>query len=208
MTSLILASRSPRRKELLESASIEFQIHVPEESELEAPKIRRRESPGSIVRKIAKAKAEACARELLAMGKKDALILAADTLVFLNNKVLGKPSSEHEAKAMLKMLSGNWHQVNTGVSVIHLKDGKLKSRTLDVKTKVKFFRLKTEWINWYVNTGEPMDKAGAYGAQGFGSALVEKFSGSYTNVVGLPLGETLELLELVSGIKRTDLQAK
>lgn len=196
---LYLASRSPRRKELLEKAGVKFQVKVPAKEELPAPKTIKKLSPQKIVRLISEAKGLACVEELVEENIQRGLVLSADTLVFLNGKVLGKPKDEAEAKAMLKQLSGNWHWVYTGVTVLELQNGKIKKKNIHVSTKVKFFPLSKQRIEWYVGTGEPMDKAGAYGAQGFGSVLVERFSGSYTNVVGLPLGETLALLQEISG---------
>jgi septum formation protein len=206
MLPLYLASRSPRRKDLLAQASIRFRVHVPEEPELAAPRTRQRTSPATIVRTISAAKAKACVKELAQSGGKEFVVLAADTLVFLGNKVLSKPESEADAKRMLKALSGRWHTVYTGVTVILHEKGKTKAKSMHVATRVKFFPLRPEWIAWYVRTGEPMDKAGAYGAQGFGAALVEIFSGSYTNVVGLPLGHSLALLEEVTGYHRSKFQ--
>lgn len=204
--SLYLASRSPRRKELLAQAGIRFQVHVPAESELDAPASRRRISAKAIVKQISRAKAHAAARELSAAGVRHALILSADTLVFQNHKVLGKPANEKEARRMLSLLSGKWHEVYTGVTVLHLKAEKLQESSIQVRTKVRFFRLKPQWINWYIATGEPFDKAGAYGCQGYGAALVQEFRGSYTNVVGLPLGDTLALLEKAGKTSRQALQ--
>ena len=199
---LYLASRSPRRKELLENAGLRFEIYVPREEELPAPKTLKNLAPGAIVKKIALAKARAAERELREKGVYTALVLAADTLVFLNGKVLGKPADEGEARRMLARLSGNWHQVCTGVTCLAIAGDERKERTVSVSTRVKFFRLKKEWIEWYVGTGEPMDKAGAYGAQAIGGTFLERFAGSYTNVVGLPVGETLALIEKVSGEPR------
>lgn len=206
---LFLASQSPRRKDLLDQAAIRFQVYVPKMEELAAPKSSKSEAPARMVRRIAEAKAEAGARELAAQGTTNAFILAADTLVFIGGRVLGKPSSVAEAEKMLRALSGKWHTVHTGVTITELANGKTKSpRSLSVATRVKFFPLTKEQIRWYVSTGEPMDKAGSYGAQGYGAALVEKFAGSYTNVVGLPLGHTLALLEKVSGKKRAAFQER
>lgn len=202
--SLYLASQSPRRKELLERAEIRFQVHVPKAEELKAPATTR--NPAQLVKRIASAKAEACARELTAAGKNAALVLAADTLVFQKGRVLGKPNSPAEAVKMLSALSGRWHTVHTAVTVLQLKGGRQIKKSISVATQVKFFPLKKEWILWYVATGEPFDKAGSYGAQGYGAALVETFIGSYTNVVGLPLGHSLALLEKVSGRPRSAFQ--
>lgn len=196
---LYLASKSPRRKDLLEQAGVRFHVKVPEKEELPAPKTIKKLSPQNIVRLISEAKGLACVEELIQEKQSNALVLSADTLVFLNGKVLGKPKDEKEAKSMLRAMSGNWHWVYTGVTALKLQDGKIKRKNIHVATKVKFFPLTKKRIEWYVATGEPMDKAGAYGAQGYGATLVERFSGSYTNVVGLPLGETLELLQEISG---------
>ena len=205
---LVLASQSPRRKELLERAAFQFRVHVPREAELAAPATTRKVRPAALVRRISAAKARACLTELTAAGKKGAVVLAADTLVFVGNRVLGKPRSAKEAEKMLRALSGKWHTVHTGVTVTYLAQGKRKEKSISIATRVKFFRLSPDWIRWYVATGEPMDKAGAYGAQGYGATLVEKFAGSYTNVVGLPLGHTLALLEKVSGHPRSAFQKK
>lgn len=202
---LFLASQSPRRRDLLEQAAIRFQVYVPTEEELMAPKTSK-EAPSHLVKRIAEAKALAAVRELTASGENNALVLAADTLVFIGKRVLAKPTSQLEAERMLKTLSGKWHTVCTGVTVAKFKNGKHTVKSFSLSTKVKFFRLQAEQIRWYVATGEPMDKAGSYGAQGYGAALVEKFSGSYTNVVGLPLGHTLRFLEKVSGLKRSAFQ--
>ncbi|MGZ3711205.1 MAG: Maf family protein, partial [Bdellovibrionota bacterium] len=189
--SLYLASQSPRRKDLLQQAAIRFEVYVPKTEELAAPKTWKNESPAHLVKRIAEAKAMAGINELAATGKSELLVLAADTLVFMGKRVLAKPLDEVDAVKMLGSLSGKWHTVYTGVTVAQLKNGKHTVRSFSLSTKVKFFKLEKEQIRWYVATGEPMDKAGAYGAQGYGAALVEKFSGSYTNVVGLPLGHTL-----------------
>lgn len=193
---LILASQSPRRRDLLSQAGVRFRVHVPLAPELNAPSTLRNRSPAEIVKKIAAAKARACAEELKG-GEK--VILSADTLVFAGGRVLGKPKSENEARLMLRQLSGKTHTVYTGVTCLLLSGAKPKERSIAVATKVKFFSLSKKQIDWYVSTGEPMDKAGAYGAQGHGAILVRAYSGSYTNVVGLPLGESLQLLEKVTG---------
>jgi septum formation protein len=193
---LFLASRSPRRKELLEWAHFQFEVYVPQEPELPAPRKLLKKSPTQLVKQIAEAKALAALRELTEKGKKQGIILAADTLVFLKDQVLGKPKNPADAKRLLRKLSGKWHVVCTGVSCIHFSQGKMRAKkSFVVKTKVKFFRLNKAQIDWYVKTKEPLDKAGAYGAQGHGMIFIEKFSGSYTNVVGLPLGETQAVLQ-------------
>jgi septum formation protein len=197
---LYLASRSPRRRELLTWAKIPFQVYVPQEPELKAPKTLKKQSPPQLVKKIAEAKARAALQELTAKGKKHGTILAADTLVFQGKRVLGKPVDRADAKRLLRMLSGKWHVVCTAVSLLEFRNGKRhKAKTFVVKTRVKFFRYDQKTIEWYVATKEPLDKAGAYGAQGHGMTLIERFEGSYTNVVGLPLGETRSALARWSG---------
>jgi septum formation protein len=191
---LFLASRSPRRRELLEQAGIRFRVHVPREDELAAPKFRGRVRAAAIVEQIARAKAHAAVKELRELDVKTGLVLAADTLVFFREHVLGKPKDADDARRTLRRLSGNWHEVYTGVTAI--------------RTRVRFFRLKPDWIEWYLATGEPFDKAGSYGCQGYGAALVREYRGSYTNVVGLPLGESLELLEKTGRVTRARLQEK
>lgn len=201
---LYLASRSPRRKSLLAEAGIRFQVYVPREEELPAPDTRKRKSARSIVKDISAAKAKAAERELRAKGITKAVILTADTLVFQNHKVLGKPKDIAHARKMLRALSGKWHEVYTGVTVTRLGNGKTVTRSFQTLSKVRFFRLRPEWIEWYIATGEPLDKAGAYGIQGPGAALIEQVRGSYTNVVGLPLGETLAALENAGAFKRRE----
>lgn len=197
-STLYLASRSPRRRELLAQAGIRFQVFVPKEDEAAAPRTRGRVTAGAIVKMISAAKADAAVREIQASGVTRALVLSADTLVFLRDKVLGKPLNEADARKMLKALSGKWHEVVTGVTVLRVMEGRVKRSSVEVHTKVKFFRLKPDWIDWYIKTGEPFDKAGAYGIQGPGASLIEEIRGSYTNVVGLPVGQTLALLDKMS----------
>lgn len=203
---LYLASQSPRRRDLLSQANIRFEVYVPRAEELPAPKTSKKERPSDLVKRISEAKASAALQELTAAGKIGGYVLAADTLVFIGQKVLAKPLDEEDAVRMLKALSGKWHSVYTGVSLARLGERRNTLQSFSLETKVKFFPLEPEQIRWYVSTREPMDKAGAYGAQGYGAALVEKFSGSYTNVVGLPLGHTLNFLEKVSGLKRSAFQ--
>lgn len=205
---LYLASRSPRRQDLLRQAGIRFQVHVPEEEEIAAPELRKRVSAKAIVKTIASAKAHAAVRELRERGEEKALVLAADTLVFFRQHVLGKPGDRAQAGRMLRTLSGNWHEVYTGVAVFRFHGERVAESAIQVRTRVRFFPLKSSWIEWYLDTGEPFDKAGSYGCQGYGAALVQEYRGSYTNVVGLPLGETLALLEMTGKTSREKLQGK
>lgn len=173
---IILASASPRRKQLLEMLGVKgLKIIPPQGEEHIAPG----ETPIGAVRALSRAKAlevaEACGG--------DGLVIAADTVVSIDDKILGKPADERNAETMLALLSGREHTVYTGVTVI--KNGKIL--TGHEKTAVKFRKMSPEEISAYVSTGEPMDKAGAYGAQGIGSLFVEGIRGDFFNVMGLPL---------------------
>lgn len=174
---LILASASPRRAALLRSAGVDFVVAPTAADETPLPG----EDPRAYVRRVARAKAALAP---------DRPALAADTTVALDRAMLGKPADPDEARAMLARLSGREHRVHT--AVVLLAGGRRWTRT--VTTTVRFRVLTPADVDRYVATGEPLDKAGAYGIQGEGGALVARVSGSYTNVVGLPLAETLELL--------------
>lgn len=198
---LFLASQSPRRRDLLSQLGLRFQVFVPKTEEISAPTRRGRESPSAIVKRIAANKARSAFQELGEIHVQDGVVLAADTLVFQGQKVLGKPSGEDEAKKMLRALSGRTHTVATAVHVIRFSKGKIKREVHDVvRTKVHFFKISPLELDWYIGTGEPFDKAGAYGAQSHGTVFIKKLDGSYTNVVGLPLGETMKLLTKASGL--------
>ncbi|HUU53642.1 MAG TPA: Maf family protein [Armatimonadota bacterium] len=179
---LILASQSPRRQELLRAAGIAFRVVVPAvEERLSAAGGGRY---ADLVRRAALAKASAVTR------RERGLVLAADTIVVCEGEVLGKPADEGEARRMLRKLSGRWHRVYTGVALV-----KGSRRVVDYeRTEVAFRRLSKKQIDWYVSTGEPMDKAGSYAIQGTGAALIRAVRGCYTNVIGLPLPKVLELL--------------
>ena len=176
----ILGSSSPRRRELLARIGLRFKVVVPEISE----KRKDGEPPWDFVKRVAIEKLEAIREK----EGSDLPILTADTVVFLDGKILGKPSSIEEAKEMLGKLSDRWHRVYTGYA---LWCGK-KFYRRSVKSKVKIMKLTDDIINWYVSTGEPLDKAGAYAVQGIGSFMVEMIRGSYTNVVGLPLTQVIK----------------
>lgn len=172
--SIVLASASPRRRELLEMMGLEFEI-IPAKDELDAEGL----SPDEAVAKIALGKAMSVAK----LRAENDIVIAADTLVCLNGELLGKPRDEAEAFAMLKKLSGNEHQVYTGVAI---SQGD-KSVSCAEMTKVRFCRMSDEDIKNYIATFEPMDKAGAYGIQGKGAVFIEGIEGDYFNVMGLPL---------------------
>lgn len=169
---IILASQSPRRQELLKLITNDFEIKVSNVDETLPSGI----SPKDAVLYLSKIKAEPF--------KNDSdIIIGADTVVALDGKILGKPKTTEEARQMLRFLSGREHSVFTGVTIANAE----KSTSFAVETRVKFFDLTDDEIERYIATGEPMDKAGAYGIQGYGSLLVESITGDYFNVVGLPV---------------------
>lgn len=188
-TEFILASKSPRRKEILSSLGIKFEITESDfdESEFEY----NGTDPAVYVQELAFLKANGAAKHF--SSGKNKMIIAADTVVCLENEILKKPKDKQEAKRMLKMLSGNVHEVYTGVCVYKCSDCDAVSKSC--VTKVKFKELSDEKIDAYIKTGEPMDKAGAYGIQGFGATLTEYINGDYFNVVGLPVSLLADILE-------------
>lgn len=180
---LILASQSPRRRYLLKQAGIDFSV-IP--SSFDESSIRL-SSPDSYVRQLAESKAREISEKFPASW-----VIGADTIVFIDGTILGKPGSKSEARAMLKRLSGKTHQVLTGYCICCQSAGRSISDA--VKTEVQFKKLSMAEIDWYLNSGEPFDKAGAYAIQGIGTFLVRRINGSYTNVVGLPVCEVVEFL--------------
>lgn len=188
MTEFVLASASPRRKELLEKMGLQFSIVV---SEADESAVSRDIPVNLYVQELALLKASATAKMLL--RNKKALIIAADTIVTLDGEILGKPDGEDGAKKMLSSLSGRTHEVYTGYCIMRISDGKTVCNS--VKTEVKFKTLTEQKIRSYIESGEPMDKAGAYGIQGLGSMLIEKINGDYFNVVGLPVSALADTLE-------------
>lgn len=175
---IILASASPRRKELLTLAGFEYEVVVSQCEEVLPDGI----TPDKAVEELARQKAED-----VFLRNSDAMIIAADTVVSLGNTILGKPKDENDAFSMLSSLSGRKHTVFTGVC-IKTKD---KTDIFHVATDVEFYELSEKEIKDYIATKEPMDKAGAYGIQGKGFVLVKGIHGDYFNVVGLPLAETV-----------------
>ncbi len=185
---LVLASGSPRRRELLTTAGLHFAVRPADIDETPLPD----EGPTNYVRRLSIEKAAASMNSPLASSTE--LVLAADTTVEAKGEILEKPLDEDDAYRMLRMLSGRSHLVHTGVTVSAPVTGARRSSTIVVTTKVTFADLDDESIDWYLKTGEAMDKAGAYGIQGAAAAFVERIDGSVTNVIGLPLAETLALL--------------
>ena len=180
---IILASKSPRRKYLLRQAGLSFRV-VP--SSIDETSVSM-SSPETYVRVLSEAKAHNVAEKF-----PDKWVIGADTIVLKDGTVLGKPGSQTEARAMLKRLSGQTHQVLTGYAICCRAQERSFSET--IKTDVLFKTLTDEEIEWYIHTNEPFDKAGAYAIQGLGTFLVKRINGSYTNVVGLPVCEVIEFL--------------
>ncbi|MGE5527594.1 MAG: Maf family protein [Patescibacteria group bacterium] len=181
---LVLASASPRRAALLEGLGLKFSV-VP--SGFEERHAGRPGDPAKLVESLALGKAAD-----VAAGLNSGLVLGADTVVILRGEVLEKPSGEAEARAMLRRLSGRWHEVYTGLALVEAGGG--ARRVGHERTRVRFRALEPEEIEAYVRTGEPLDKAGAYGIQGCGAVLVREIRGCYTNVVGLPLALLAQML--------------
>jgi len=184
LNKIILASNSPRRLDLLRQIGIEPVVipsHVPEV-------IKEGESPEDAALRLAVAKAEEVSRLV-----HDGLIIGADTVVVIDGRQLGKPKDIDDARNMLCLLSGRSHTVITGMAVIDAKTSEQK--TTLVKTTVKFKPISAEEIDSYIATGDPMDKAGAYGIQGRAAAFIDGIDGCYSNVVGLPLSELAEILK-------------
>jgi len=190
---LILASRSPRRYELLKQVGLDFEV-VPSRV---IEDFVHTESPQDHVIRLAEAKAQDVAK-----GYPDRWVIAADTIVYINGSILGKPKNRKEAIEMLHNLSGQEHWVMTGFSVCHLEKGKNDKEA--VQTAVKMKTLDPTEMEWYVQTGEPFDKAGGYAIQGIGSFMIESIRGSYTNVVGLPLCELVQMLDRLGAIAITE----
>jgi septum formation protein len=183
---LILASSSPRRAEILRNAGFTFEVratHI-DESRL------RRESARAHVQRLATAKARAA--EHAQHKKPAAIVIGADTVVVAQGRILGKPHDANDARRMLRLLSGKTHKVLTGVSILRLPDGKELHHV--ETTRVRFLRLSAKDIEDYIATGEPFDKAGAYGIQGLAGRFVHSIDGCYFNVMGLPLSRVWSIL--------------
>ena len=198
MSRIVLASASPRRKELLEQIGLEFEI-CPAKGE----EVITAGSVDGAVLELSRQKAEEVAAGILSYNEihpelvtpQDILVIGADTVVACDGNILGKPRDEADAARMLRMLSGHTHQVYTGVTLLRTFAGQvIYQKTLSVCTDVTFYPLTDEDINAYIRTGEPMDKAGAYGIQGKGAVLVSGIRGDYDNVVGLPVSMVHQVL--------------
>ena len=183
---LILAPGSPRRRELLDLMGLTYTVETPDVDESFSGR------PSETVMEISRRKAAA-----VAARHSDSIIIAADTLVFADG-ALGKPHTPERAKEMLRSLAGNWHHVYTGITVINTRSGRIL-RNVD-KTRVHLVPMTEQEIDAYVATGEPLDKAGAYGIQGMGGMFVDRIDGSYSNVVGLPMSMLRIMLAQVGGV--------
>lgn len=181
---LILASASPRREELLKTAGLTFRVIPANVNEAGFKK----ETPQEHVRRLSREKARA-----VAVRHPDALVLGADTIVVIDDMILGKPESKKQAREMLQKLSNRFHTVFTGFTLSSTDAG--ISKTKVARSCVRFKKMDLEEIDWYINTKEPYDKAGGYAAQGKGAAFIRSISGSYTNVIGLPLAGVLDELK-------------
>jgi septum formation protein len=185
---IILASASPRRADLLRQVGLEFEVCPADIDE----SLRDGESPANYVARLSVGKAGEVANT--APARLPAIVIGADTTVEVDGEILGKPTDDDDARRMLHRLSAVPHRVRTGVTVMGAARSGVTSRTIVVETTVVFVELDDDTIDWYVRTREPFGKAGGYAIQGAGGALVERIDGSVTNVIGLPLAETLALL--------------
>ncbi|OGH99386.1 MAG: septum formation protein Maf [Candidatus Melainabacteria bacterium GWA2_34_9] len=182
---IILASASPRRKELLKSMGLEFEV-IPSEIE---ENIENESFSPKLIENLAAEKAADVAKRT----NFTAIVIGSDTVVVINNKILGKPKDKKDAFIMLKMLSGNTHQVISAIAVIDTETRKILKDS--VVSDVTFKQLSDEEINAYIETGEPMDKAGAYAIQGFAGMFVKSINGCYSNIVGISVFKLAEMLK-------------
>ena len=184
---LVLASASPRRSELLRSVGLDFEV-IPADID---ESVLAGETPAAYVARLSAEKARVVSERL----GSPSIVVAADTTVDVDGHILEKPVDDADARRMLGMLSGRVHLVHTGVTVLGLMGGTPRaSESVVVETAVEFVAMTPDVVDWYVGTGEPFGKAGAYAIQGAGGALVRRLDGSVTNVIGLPLAETLDLI--------------
>lgn len=185
MKKLILASGSPRRRELLAQIGLEFEVKVSD-----AKEVMTSTHPGKVVEELSACKAMAVALNLQ-NEEKDAVVIGADTVVAKGDRILGKPKDEADAFQMIQMLQGQTHQVYTGVTLLC----KEKKISFYEKSDVTVYPMTEEEIHAYIRTGEPMDKAGAYGIQGYFAKYIREIQGEYTTIVGLPLGRLWQELK-------------
>lgn len=184
MKKIILASTSPRRKQLLEMTGLKFSVEASDYKEDMSLKLK----PIELAKKLSRGKAEAVAKK-----HKNAIVIGADTFIAFDGKVLGKPHAPAAARKMLKEISGRSHEVITGFTVINTATGKSISKA--TSSKIYFKKLSPKTINSYVRTGEPLDKGGSYAIQGLGCLLIDKIEGDYLNIIGLPTKDVLEAVQ-------------
>ena len=187
MEKIILASASPRRKELMTMAGLTFDVIVSDCEENISY-----ESPEDMVKKLSLLKAKDVADKIRQTETEPHLVIGSDTIVFFQNQILGKPKNEEDAFNMLKAMSGNIHTVYTGVTIIDTANN--QTDTFYDETRVEFYDVTDEEIRNYIATGDPLDKAGSYGVQGRGCFLVKRIEGDYFTVVGLPIAHLLKEL--------------
>ncbi|MBQ8232816.1 MAG: septum formation protein Maf [Lachnospiraceae bacterium] len=216
---IILASASPRRRELLHQIGWNFEICVSQVEEKitktlpweVVEELSCQKAEDVFVRMLGSRKAEAASEEAAASslveepvpaGAEDSLlVIGADTIVACDGRILGKPADREDAVAMLKLLQGRSHYVYTGVTLcLHRADGESVRRTFHEATEVNFYPMTEEEIQWYVDSGEPMDKAGSYGIQGLCARYISGIAGDYNNVVGLPVGRLYQEVQKLGGI--------
>lgn len=199
MSQMILASASPRRKELLEQVGAEFVICPAKGAE-----VITETEPSAVVMELSRQKAEEVASGVLTYNEQhadlatpqDILVIGADTVVAYENQILGKPKDEEDARRMLTMLSGKTHSVYTGVTFVFIdKEGRTGEHCFFEKTDVCMYPLKEEEIDRYIQSGDPMDKAGSYGIQGCFAIYIKEIRGDYNNVVGLPVARLYQELQ-------------
>lgn len=211
MAKIILASQSPRRRELLTQIGLEFTVCPSTVEESVTSTV-----PAEVVKELSRQKAEDVAQKICGTGQLDRrgehggskacdggeplLVIGADTIVAYNGMILGKPRDEADAARMLGMLQGNTHKVLTGVTLIFMENKETSAVTFAEETEVAMYPMSDEEISWYVSTGEPMDKAGAYGIQGLCARFVRQIRGDYGNVVGLPAARVYQELRKHGGI--------
>ena len=202
---IILASASPRRKELLKQIGLDFEVVVSDVEEKVTSSV-----PHEVVEELSRQKAQACmdvvwnsevyrSKELVSESgvevreKEVLLVIGADTVVACDGRILGKPKDAQDAMDMLEMLQGRAHEVYTGVTLMYCRDGeKVQVCTFHEATKVRFYPMSREEIEAYVASGDPLDKAGSYGIQGFCARYISGIEGDYNNVVGLPVGRVYQ----------------
>jgi len=183
---VVLASESPRRREIMTAVGWPFEVRTPDVDE----SVRPGEDPVAYVQRLAQEKALAVTKQI-----ETGLVLAADTTVVIEREILGKPEDDEDAKRMLRLLNGKWHEVLTGVSLVRVNGPTVTSFE---RTRVRFAAMTDQEIDWYVSLGEPLGKAGAYGIQGPAALFIKEIEGDYLNIIGLPVRLVYELLRKLS----------